>query len=110
MERHPELKDVPAIMEFATNELDRAALRVILLPTVFGFPFAAPPQLLPEVRTTLRTAFERMLQDPQFNEEAHKMKFDTRPVSGADLERAARAAYASSPETIARAKELIAPK
>jgi tripartite-type tricarboxylate transporter receptor subunit TctC len=110
MERHPELEDVPAIMEFATTELDRAALRIILLPTVFGFPFAAPPQLLPEVRTTLRIAFEHMLQDPQFKEEAHKMKFDTRPVSGADLERAARAAYASSQEAIARAKELIAPK
>jgi tripartite-type tricarboxylate transporter receptor subunit TctC len=109
MERHPELKDVPAIMEFATTELDRAALRVILLPTVFGFPFAAPPQLLPEVRTTLRTAFERMLEDPQFNEEARKMKFDTRPVAGADLERAARAAYASSAEAIARARALIAP-
>ncbi len=109
MERHPELKDVPAIMEFATTELDRAALRIILLPTVFGFPFAAPPQLLPEVRTTLRTAFKRMLEDPQFNEEAHKMKFDTRPVAGAELERAARAAYASSAEAIARARQLIAP-
>jgi hypothetical protein len=37
-----------------------------------------------------------------------------KPVSvylgGADLERAGRAAYASSSEAIARAKELIAPK
>jgi hypothetical protein len=57
----------------------------------------------------LRTAFERMLDDPQFNEEARKMKFDTRPVAGADLERAARAAYASSSEAIARARQLIAP-
>ncbi len=109
MERHPELSDVPAIMEFAGTDLDRAALRVILLPTVFGFPFAAPPQLQADVRATLRTAFERMLQDPQFNEEARKMKLDTRPVLGADLERAVRAAYAASPEAIARAKYLIAP-
>jgi tripartite-type tricarboxylate transporter receptor subunit TctC len=110
MARHPELKDVPAILEFATNDLDRDALRIILLPTVFGFPFAAPPHLTAEVRDTLRTAYERMLQDPQFNEEARKMKLDISPVRGEDLERAARAAYASSPEAIARAKELIAPK
>jgi tripartite-type tricarboxylate transporter receptor subunit TctC len=108
-ERHPELQDVPAIMEFATTERDREALRIILLPTYFGFPFAAPPHLRPEVRTMLRTAFAQTLHDPQFIDEAQKLKLDVRPVRGEDLERAARAAYASSPEAIARAKQLIAP-
>ena len=107
--RHPELPDVPAIMEFAATDLDRDALRVILLPTFFGFPFAAPPHLLPEVRSLLRTAFERMVEDRQFLEEARKIKFDILPVRGADMERAVRAAYAASPEAITRAKQLIAP-
>src|SRR4051794_29668268 len=101
--------NVPAIMEFAATELDREALRVILLPTFFGFPFAAPPQLLPEVRAMLRSAFERVVEDAQFMEEARKIKLDILPVRGADLERAVRAAYAASPEAIARAKQLIAP-
>jgi tripartite-type tricarboxylate transporter receptor subunit TctC len=107
--RHPELPDVPAIMEFAASDLDRDALRVILLPTFFGFPFAAPPHLLPEVRNLLRTAFERMVEDQQFLEEARKIKLDILPVRGADMERAVRAAYAASPEAITRAKQLIAP-
>jgi tripartite-type tricarboxylate transporter receptor subunit TctC len=107
--RHPELRDVPAIIEFAATELDREALRIILLPTIFGFPFAAPPQLQPEVRTTLRTAFAHMLEDRQFIDEAGKLKLDIHPVRGDDLERAARAAYAASPEAVARAKQLIAP-
>jgi tripartite-type tricarboxylate transporter receptor subunit TctC len=109
MARHPELKDVPAIIEFATTELDREALRIILLPTVFGFPFAGPPHLLPDVRDMLRAAFDRMLEDPQFGEEARKIKLAIEPVRGTDLERAVRAAYAASPQAIARAKELIAP-
>jgi len=109
LKRHPELPDVPAIMEFAATDLDREALRVILLPAFFGFPFAAPPQLLPEVRGLLRTAFERMVEDSQFLEEARKIKLDMLPVRGADMERAVRAAYAASPEAIARAKQLIAP-
>jgi tripartite-type tricarboxylate transporter receptor subunit TctC len=109
MARHPELQDVPAILEFATTDLDREALRIILLPTVFGFPFAAPPHLSAELRDALRTAYEQMLRDPQFIEDARKLKLDIRPVRGEELERAARAAYASSPEAIARAQQLTAP-
>jgi tripartite-type tricarboxylate transporter receptor subunit TctC len=109
MARNPELKDVPAILEFATTDLDREALRIILLPTVFGFPFAAPPHLSTELRDTLRMAYEQVLQDPQFKEDARKLKLDIKPVRGEELERAARAAYASSPEAIVRAQQLIAP-
>jgi tripartite-type tricarboxylate transporter receptor subunit TctC len=76
---------------------------------VFGFPFAAPPHLSAELRDTLRMAYEQMLRDPQFIEDARKLKLDIRPVRGEELERAARAAYASSPEAIARAQQLIAP-
>jgi tripartite-type tricarboxylate transporter receptor subunit TctC len=107
--RHPELPDVPLIADFAKSELDRQALRVLMTRQVFGFPFAAPPGLLPEVRDLLRQAFDRTMQDPQAQEDAFKIKLELAPVSGAMLERAARDAFATSPEAIARAKELILP-
>ena len=47
--RHPELPDVPLITDLARTAIDQQALAVILLPQAFGFPFAAPPGLLPEV-------------------------------------------------------------
>ena len=76
---------------------------------VFGFPFAAPPGLLPDVRDLLRAAFVKTMQDPQVREDAVKIKLELAPVSGETLERAAHDAFAASPEAIARAKELIAP-
>ena len=55
--RHAELPDVPLIMDYAKTELDRQALRLLLTREQFGFPLAAPPGVLPEVRDMLRTAF-----------------------------------------------------
>jgi tripartite-type tricarboxylate transporter receptor subunit TctC len=107
--KHPELPDVPLILDFAKTDLDRQALHLLMAPQVFGFPFVAPPGLLPEVRDMLRTAFERTMQDPRFREDALKIRLEPDPGKGQELERVARDIYASSPETIARAKQLISP-
>ena len=47
------------------------------------------------------------MQDPTVREDAKKIRLELAPVSGDALDRAAHEAYAASPETIARAKELI---
>jgi tripartite-type tricarboxylate transporter receptor subunit TctC len=107
--RHPELPGVPLISDLAKSAIDREALGVLLLPQAFGFPFAAPPDLRPEVTGLLRTAFQQTVSDPQLIKEAKKMKLELEPVRGEDLQRLARDTYAASPQTIARAKELIAP-
>jgi tripartite-type tricarboxylate transporter receptor subunit TctC len=107
--RHPELSNVPLISDLAKSEVDREALGVLLLPQAFGFPFAAPPGLLPEVAAMLRAAFQQALRDPQLIEEAKKIKLELQPVRGEELQRLAREAYAASPQTLARAKALIAP-
>ncbi|HZO47271.1 MAG TPA: hypothetical protein VFB68_15355 [Xanthobacteraceae bacterium] len=105
--KHPELADVPLIMDFAQNDLDRRALHLLMAPQGFGFPFVAPPGLLPEVRDMLRLAFDRTMQDPRFREDMLKVRIETDPGKGETLERIVREVYASSPETVARAKQLI---
>ena len=106
--RHPEMPDVPLIADFAKTELDRQALRVLMTRQIFGFPFAAPPGLLPEVRDLLRRPSTRRCRTRGARGRA-KIKLELAPISGETLERAARDAYSASPEVIARAKELIAP-
>ena len=107
--RHPDLPDVPLITDLASSAVDQQALGVILLPQAFGFPFAAPPGLLPEVSELLRMAFAQTMRDPHVIEEAQRIKMELRPVRGDELQRLIRDAYAASPETIARARQLIAP-
>ncbi len=107
--RNPELPDVPLISDLAKSAIDRDALAVILLPQAFGFPFAAPPGLLHEVSTLLRDAFMQTMRDPQLIEEATRIKMELKPVHGEELQRLIRDAHAVSPDTIARARALIAP-
>jgi tripartite-type tricarboxylate transporter receptor subunit TctC len=107
--RHPAMPDVPLIADFATTDLDRQALRVLMTRQIFGFPYAAPPHLLPEVRDLLRQAFDKTMQDPATHEDAKKIKLELAPISGATIERAVLDAYAVPPEVIARAKALISP-
>jgi tripartite-type tricarboxylate transporter receptor subunit TctC len=107
--RHPELPDVPLILDYAKTDLDRQALSLLLTRELFGFPLAAPPGLRPEVRDMLRAAFHKTMQDPALREDAARVKFEINPVSGETLQRAADAAFAASPQAIARAKELLSP-
>jgi tripartite-type tricarboxylate transporter receptor subunit TctC len=107
--RAPDLPEVPLITDLAKTTIDKQALAVILLPQEFGFPFAAPPGLLPEVTDMLRAAFLETMRDPQVIEEVQRIKLALHPVGGADLQRLIRHAHAASPETIARARALIAP-
>jgi tripartite-type tricarboxylate transporter receptor subunit TctC len=107
--RHRELPDVPLIIDYASNDLDRQALRLLMTPQVFGFPFAAPPGLLPEVRDLLLTAFTKTMADPQVAEDGKKLRLELAPVAGETLQRAAHEAESASPEVVARAKALVAP-
>lgn len=109
LSRHPELKDVPLILDYAKTDLDRQALRLLVAPQVFGFPFAAPPGLLPKVRDLLRDAFDRTMLDPSTREDASKIRLELDPVDGRTLERVVGEVYLASPDVVARAKELIAP-
>lgn len=107
--RNPELADVPLILDFAKTDLDRQALALLVAPQAFGFPFVAPPGLLPQVRDLLRDGFDRTMIDEKFREDARKIRFEVDPGRGVDLERVVKEIYASSPATIARAKQLISP-
>jgi tripartite-type tricarboxylate transporter receptor subunit TctC len=108
-QRNPELPDVPLITDLAKTAIDRSALAILQVPQAFGFPFLAPPGLRPEVSAMLRDAFAQTMNDPQLIEEAARIKMELRPVRGEELQRLIIAAHAASPETVARARQLIAP-
>lgn len=109
LKRHPELQHVPTIAEFARNDLDRDALKVLLLPQTMGFPFAAPPGLLPEVQAMLREAFDKVWKDAGFLEDAARFQLDVFPISGAELQDLVKDAFTASAEAIQHAKNLVEP-
>jgi tripartite-type tricarboxylate transporter receptor subunit TctC len=108
LKRNADLPAVPLVYDFVKSDIDRKALDIIMLPQTAGFPFIAPPGLLPDVKAMLRKAFDETMADPAFLQDAKQIKFDVEPLSGQRLEARILAVYSYSADIVARAKQLIA--
>jgi len=106
--KHPELPDVPLVMDFAKTEEQRQILKMIFARQVMGRPYVAPPNLPADRVATLRQAFTDTMTDKDFLAEADKTQLEINPVSGAEVEKLVREVYATPPDVIAKAKAAAA--
>ena len=104
LEKHPELPDVPAIIDHARTPDDRKVFEFLFAPQEMGRPFFAPPGVPAERVKALRDAFARTFKDPAFLAEAEKMGVEVQHVGGEQIQALVERIYASPPEVIARAK------
>ena len=104
LEKHPELPDVPAIIDHARTSDDRKVFEFLFAPQEMGRPFFAPPGVPAERVRALREAFAQTLKDPQFLADADKMGVEVQHVGGDHIQKLVERIYASPPEVIARAR------
>jgi tripartite-type tricarboxylate transporter receptor subunit TctC len=104
--RHPELPDVPAMVELGKTPDDRALLGLYASATEIGKSVVTPPGTPRERVKGLRDAFSAMLRDPELLAEVAKLNLDWDPMSGEDLQRYVEQISNVSPELIARAKAI----
>lgn len=107
LQKHPELPDVPLVMEFANSDDDRKAMEVIFARQVMGRPFAAPPGVPADRLKALREAFMATMKDPQFLADAAKQNLEVTPVSGEGVDKLLASIYNSSPQAVALAKDAV---
>jgi tripartite-type tricarboxylate transporter receptor subunit TctC len=81
-----DLPDVPLLMDLAANEGDRQLLRVLSSSTHIGRPIFTAPGVPAERVEALRKAFDTMMHDPAFIQEAKREKFDIDPSTGASMQ------------------------
>ncbi len=104
-EKHPDMPDVPLIMDLTDNEQDKAALRLIYARQEFGRPFLAPPGVPADRVAALQAAFMATMNDPEFQEDAAKQDLELAPVGGERVGELIAGVYASPAEVVQRAKE-----
>ena len=105
LNKHPELPDVPSVLDFAKTDEQRAILKMIFARQVMGRPYVAPPNLPADRVAVLRQAFMATMQDKDFLAEADKTQLEVNPVSGEDVEKLVKDIYATPADIIAKAKE-----
>jgi tripartite-type tricarboxylate transporter receptor subunit TctC len=95
LNRHPDLPDVPLVFDFLdakwlapgiTVEEANAFWRFMLTQTTMGHPFAMGPDVPTARVAAMRAAFDAMIKDARFVEEAAKSQLDLLPISGQTIE------------------------
>ncbi len=105
--KHPELPDVPLILDQAKSGEDKAALKILLGAQATGRPYAVSPTTPADITATLREGFDKTMADPEFLQFAAKMRLDLQPMKGADMEKLISDIYRSDTGAVEKAKAVI---
>jgi hypothetical protein len=107
LKRHPELPDVPLMLEFGRSEDERKVLEFISADTAISRPIVTTPDTPRERVPALRRAFDATMKDSEFLAEAQASLMDITPEGGEQAQKIA-AAIADTPAAIVgRAKALL---
>ncbi|WP_421726237.1 Bug family tripartite tricarboxylate transporter substrate binding protein [Bauldia sp.] len=85
LERSDAYPEVPALVEFAENKDGAAVLSLLSASGSIGRSLAGPPGMADETLDIYRTAFEQMLRDPDYLEDADRRNIPTDSLSGEEL-------------------------
>jgi tripartite-type tricarboxylate transporter receptor subunit TctC len=107
LHKAPDLPDVPLMMDLATNESDRAVLKLLSASVEVGRPLFVAPGVPAERVKVLRDAFTTMVKDPIFIETAKREGFDINPSTGEDVQRVVQDIIATPKEITARLQQII---
>ncbi len=105
-QRSPELKDVPTLVELASNEDDRKLLAFAVSSAEIGRSILAPPGLPADRTAILRKAFDATMKDPEMLAEIQKSNLDFEPLDGASLAKIVAAAANADEKVVARMQKI----
>jgi tripartite-type tricarboxylate transporter receptor subunit TctC len=104
LDRHPDLGDLPRMVDLARDEEARQVLALFSSPPSIGRSVLAPPGLPPETVAMLRRGFDAMLLDPTFTAQAEHMGLDIDALPGEALQKLVGESAAVSPAVVQRAR------
>jgi tripartite-type tricarboxylate transporter receptor subunit TctC len=99
---------MPAILDLVKTTEQKQILNLLLSASEIGRPYVVGPKVPAERLEILRRAFDRMIKDKEFLEEAEKTNREViGPMSGEEVEAALKDIYATPKEIVAKAGAAI---
>ena len=103
--KHPEMPDVPFVMDLAESDRDREILTMVYSAQAMGRPFVAPPGLPADRVKALQDAFEATMNDPEFLADTGKQKLAVAAISGPAIQALVAGMYAQPQELVDAARD-----
>ena len=107
--RHPQLHDIPTLLEMATTDEGRRALAFYVSGAEMGRSLLAPPGVPPDRVAALRTAFDATMKDPEFLAEIERSGQEFQPGSGAEVEQLVKDVSSVPSAIVERVKAILRP-
>lgn len=107
LEKHPDLPDVPVIVDLAKTTEQRQIIKLIFARQVVGRPYLAPPGIPKDRLEILRKAFMETMVDQDFLADANKSKLEIAPVTGDKVEALVKEIYETPPAVAQKAGALL---
>jgi tripartite-type tricarboxylate transporter receptor subunit TctC len=109
-DKHPELPQVPRMIDLARNDAERKVLELFSSPSTIGRSVLAPPGLPKERVVELRAAFMESIKDPALLADVKKFKLELDPLSGEALQASITGGGDLPPELVERARQVAEAK
>ena len=106
-ERHPDIADVPTLVEIGKTLEARQIFGFFISSAAVGRSIVAPAGLPPDRLTILRTAFDAMLKDPELLAEIGRTGLEFAPGSGEQLQELIRDTVGASTDVVERTKTIL---
>ncbi len=107
LSKHPDLPNVPLVMDLAKDETQKKMLRLVFARQTMGRPFIAPPGVPQDRLAALQQAFMATMKDKEFLADAQKGKLEIVPVAGPALQKLVDDTYDVDPKVAAQVAEAI---
>jgi tripartite-type tricarboxylate transporter receptor subunit TctC len=107
LHRHPELADVPTMMELGKTAEDRQVLAFLSADIPISRAYVTTPGTPPERVDALRRAFDATMKDPAFLAEAAKSNIDISPSPGEEAQTFSDYIANTPASVLARAKAIL---
>jgi tripartite-type tricarboxylate transporter receptor subunit TctC len=107
-ERLAVLKDVPTVVELASNDIDKALLRFYALKFNMARPIFTPPDVPADRLAALQAAFEATMKDEKYLADARKIGLETNWLGSKELTAQVRQIEDTPQAVVDRLRELLA--
>jgi tripartite-type tricarboxylate transporter receptor subunit TctC len=87
LKRHPELQEVPTIVELARNDEERQILSAVMNASEIGTAYFTSPGVPADRVEALRRAFDATMKDQEFLADAAKLRLGINPIPGEELQK-----------------------
>jgi tripartite-type tricarboxylate transporter receptor subunit TctC len=107
LKRNREIPQVPLMQEIVDDPVSKRVIEFYSAGSAIGRALLAPPQVPADRVAALRTAFDKMVLDPDFLRDAERVKAEIDPTPGAEVQKNALMILGAPKDIIDRANKAM---